>query len=171
MSNLDAAQEQADEYGSFTRSATITTRTGEKFTVGNPNLFDDDQLLAYQKLHHRMNKCDRWPDTEVPEQRVLSENPDGTKVETYSGAYTRRGEFIEPYQEKGKLVEPVYEVQVAQIVLGDKYAAFKAAKGSSRELVTKLAEMRQGTDKRADDDSKSVGSDSVLEVAPTPNSE
>lgn len=162
--SLQAAQEQADEYDGFARSGKITARkSGEVFTVPNPQFFDDDMLTAYQALHHRMNQCDRWPDTEVPEQHVETSQPDGTVVKSHIGAYTRRGEYIEPYQETGadgvsKLVDPPYEVQVAQIVLGDRYEAFKAGGGSSRELTMELAKLRDRGEEREAADPKSSGS-------------
>lgn len=167
-----AAQDQADEYDGFARPGKVTARdTGEVFTVRNPLLFSDDQLLAYQKLHHRMNKCDRWPDTEVPEQRMKSIDPNGTQVDTLIGAHTRRGDYIEPYEEGGVLVEPLYEVQVAQIVLGDDYERFRAGGGSSRELVHVLSELRANTDKRVSGDPKSVGGGGVVDAVPAPDSQ
>lgn len=156
---LQAAQDQADEYGGFARAGKITARgSGEVFDVRNPLFFDDDMLTAYQALHHRMNQCDRWPDTEVPEQHVETAQPDGTVVKSHMGAHTRRGDYIEPYQENGILVDPPYEVQVAKIILGDKYDAFKAGGGSSRELAMVLQKLRERGEEREAADPKSVGS-------------
>lgn len=165
------AQDQADEHVSFLRSGEITTETGAVFKVRNPMFFKASQLSEYNKLHHRMNHCDRWPDRQAPEQRMKSVQPDGTEVETFIGARTIEGDFIEPYEEGGVLVDPPYEVQVAQIVLGDKYAEFEAAEGSPRELVEKLAELRRGVSKRVDADPKSDGGVGVLAVVPAPDSE
>ncbi|GJJ22281.1 hypothetical protein [Mycolicibacterium mageritense] len=162
--SLKDAQEQADTYDGFARSATITARkSGEVFTIGNPLFFDDDQLAAYQALHHRMNQCDRWPDTEIPEQSIESTDPNGATVKTHNGAHVRRGDYIEPYQETDKdgvtrLVDPPYEVQVAKIVLGEEdYARFKAGGGSSRELTMKLQKLRERVEEREAADPKSVG--------------
>ncbi|MCV7255345.1 hypothetical protein H7J86_24585 [Mycobacterium hackensackense] len=169
------AQDQADANNSFARSATITTEENVTFTVRNPLFFNAKQLTAYHKLHHRMNQCDRWPDTEQPERRVFTQQPDGTKIESYTGAHVVRGDYIEPYQETGEdgithLVDPPYEIQVCQIVLGDKYQEFEDAGGSPGELVQLLKDLRSGLVKRADADDKSVGSASVLAAVPTPDS-
>lgn len=169
---LQAAQEQADNYGGFARSGKVTARdTGEVFTFRNPMCFSDDQLLAYQKLHHRMNQCDRWSDTEVPEQRMKSVEPGGQEVETLIGAHVRRGDYIEPYQEDGVMVEPLYEVQVAQIMLGDRYEKFRAGGGSSRELVEVLAELRREKDKRVSVDPKSDGDGGAVAAVPAADSQ
>ncbi|AMS02099.1 tail assembly chaperone [Mycobacterium phage Xeno] len=161
------AQEQADTYDSFARSATVTAPNGDTFTVRNPLFFNADQLSAYNRLHHRMNQCDRWPDVEKPEQRMKSRQPDGTEVETFVGAHTVRGEYIEPYQENGVLVEPPYEVQVCQIVMGDDvYTKFAAAGGSPREVVERVKELRSGLVKRADADSKVMQAFAFWRMAP-----
>lgn len=165
------AQEQADEHVSFLRSKDITTETGAVFKVRNPMFFKASQLSEYNKLHHRMNHCDRWPDEQAPEQRMKSVQPDGTEVETFIGARIVKGDYIEPYQEDGVLVDPPYEVQVAQIVLGDKYDEFEDAGGSPREVVELLAELRRGVTKRVDADPKSDGGSGVLAVVPTPDSQ
>lgn len=172
MSEDQHAQDQADEYNGFARSGTIKAGNGEEFTVRNPVFFNASQTVAYNKLHHRMNKCDRWPDTEQPEQRMKSVQPDGTEVETYTGARTIRGDFIEPYQEDGELVDPPYEVQAARIAMGDaEYDRFEAADGSPYQVVLLLRDLRAGVQKRADADDKSVGSDRVLAAVPTPDSQ
>lgn len=102
---------------------------------------------------------------------MKSVQPDGTEVETFIGARIVKGDYIEPYQEDGVLVDPPYEVQVAQIVLGDKYDEFEDAEGSPREVVELLAELRRGVTKRVDADPKSDGGSGVLAVVPTPDSQ
>ncbi|MCV7208415.1 hypothetical protein [Mycolicibacterium canariasense] len=169
------AQAQADANQSFARSGTITTENGSDFQVRNPLFFNAKQLRAYTELHHRMNQCDKWPDRNIPEQRRIIEQKDGTKIETYTGAFVQVGDYIEPYQETNaegitKLVEPPYEIQVAQIVLGDKYQEFEDAGGSPSELVQLLKDLRNGVAKRADADDKSVGSTGVLAAVPAPDS-
>lgn len=165
----DHAEAQANEHQSFARSATITTDDGQKFTVRNPLYLSASQLVAYNKLHHRINKCDRWPTIEQPEQTMKSRQPDGTETEMHTGARTIIGEYIEPYQEDGVMVDPPYEIQAAQIVLGDQYEKFDAAGGSPREVVELLAELRRGVTKRADADPKSDGSGGVLAAVPAPD--
>ncbi|MDV7228747.1 hypothetical protein R4531_22815, partial [Mycolicibacterium fortuitum] len=167
----DHAEAQANEHQSFARSATITTDDGQKFTVRNPLYLSASQLVAYNELHHRINKCDRWPDVDQPEQKMKTVQPDGTEVETYIGARTIRGDYIEPYQENGVMVNPPYEIQAAMIVMGDKYDAFEAAGGSPREVVELLAELRRGVQKRVDADPKSDGRGGVLAAVPAPDSQ
>lgn len=178
MSDLKAAQEQANEYDGFARSGTIVARkSGETFTIPNPMFFDDDQLAAYQALHHLMNQCDRWPDTEIPEQSIESVDPNGAKVKTHNGAHVRRGDYIEPYQQTDKdgvtrLIDPPYEVQVAKIVLGEEdYARFKAGGGSSRELTMVLAKLRERVEEREAADSKSAGGSAGSAVVAAADSE
>lgn len=172
MSEDQKAQDQADEYNGFARSKKVKAENGEEFTVRNPMFFKAPQTVAYNQLHHRINKCDKWPDAQAPEQRMRSVQPDGTEVETFIGARVIPGEYIEPYQEDGVLVEPPYEIQVARIALGDEqYEKFEEAGGSPREVVEVLAELRRGVQKRADADDKSVGSVSVLAAVPSPDSQ
>lgn len=170
MSNDEHAEAQAAEHRSFARSATITTEDGQTFTVRNPMYLSASQLVAYNELHHRINKCDRWPTTEQPEQTMKSRQEDGTETEMHTGARTIIGEYIEPYQENGVMVNPPYEIQAAKIVLGDQYDKFDAAGGSPREVMELLADLQRGVQKRADADPKSVGSDSVLAAVPAPDS-
>lgn len=165
------AQDQADANGSFARSAPITTENGSTFQVRNPLFFNAKQLREYTALHHRVNCCDRWPDRHVPEQRMISHEKDGLKVETFVGAHTVRGDYIEPYQttdSDGKVVvlDPPYEIQLSMIVLGDNYQAFEDAGGSPRELVDLLRDLQTVVAKRADADDKSVGSAGVLAAVP-----
>lgn len=165
------AQDQAEQHGSFARSAKVRADDGTEFTVRNPLYFHEDQLTAYHELHHRMNKCDRWPDIEKPEQRMETSQPDGTVVKTFIGAHVQRGDYIEPYQEDGMLVTPPYEVQVSKIALGEEeYGKFKAAGGSPREVVDLLAELRRGIANRVESDSKSDGGGRVLAAVPAPDS-
>ena len=168
----EAAQEQADEYRSFVRSAKVVAGNGQEFTVRNPMFFTASQSAAYNKLHHRMNKCDRWPDTEKPDQSMKSVQPDGTVVETHIGAHVVRGDFIEPYQEDGELVEPPYEVQAARIAMGDsEYEKYEAADGAPYQVVKLIRELRDGVQRRVDDDSKSDGGRGVLAAVPAPDSQ
>ena len=161
------AQDQADSNESFARSAPITTEDGSVFQVRNPLFFNATQLKAYTALHYRINHCDRWPDRHIPEQRMVSQEKDGTKVETSVGAHVQRGDYIEPYQETSEdgtvtLVDPPYEIQMSMIVLGDDYQKFEDAGGSPRELVDLLKQLREGIANRADADPKSLGRTPVL---------
>lgn len=158
------AQEQADEFGGFARSAKVVARkTGEEFTVPSVILLDDDQLVAYEELHHKLNQCDRYHDTEQPLQRFVTKNPDGTEVETEIGAHTIRGDFIQPYQKDGELVKPPYSIQLAIIFWGQEgYDRFKAGGGRSAEIPEKLRELNAAMQERLASDSKSAGSDSDL---------
>lgn len=158
------AQEQADEFGGFARSATVVAhKTGEEFTVPSVILLDDDQLIAYEKLHHQLNQCDRHPDVDQPKQRFVHKNPDGTEVETEIGAHTQRGDFIQPYQKDNELITPPYSIQLAIIFWGEEgYKRFKEGGGRSAEIPEKLRELNAEMAKRMAADSKSAGRDSDL---------
>jgi hypothetical protein len=120
-------------------------------------------VLFRSRLHHRLNQCDRYPDVEQPKQRFVHKNPDGTEVETESGAHTVRGDFIQPYQTDGELFEPPYSIQLAVIFWGeDGYTRFKDGGGRSAEIPEKLQELNRETQKRMAADSKSVGRDTDL---------
>lgn len=153
------AQEQADDIGGFARSATVVAhKTGEKFTVPSVLLLDDDQLVAYEALHHKLNQCDRYPDVETPRQRFVHKNPDGTEVETEVGAHTLRGDFIQPYQKDSELITPPYSIQLALIFWGeDGYKRFKEGGGRSAEIPEALSELNKRLQERMTDDSKSAG--------------
>jgi hypothetical protein len=153
---LEVAREQADEYASFAQSAKIKApKTGEEFTVPNLLLLDDEQQAAFEKLQHMVNKCDRYPDTVVPEREVESTDEDGTVTKTKIAAHTMPGDFIQPYQKDGELLDPPYTVQLAKILLGEEqYEKFKAGGGSSQQLNLLLRKMRQDTEERAKADPK-----------------
>lgn len=167
------AQEQADQFGGFARSATIVApKSKEKFVVPSVLLLDDDQLTAYEKLHFDLNQCDRYPDVEQPRQKFVHKNPDGTEVETEIGAHTQRGQFIQPYQKDGELITPPYSIQLAKIFWGeDGYAKFKAGGGRSAEIPQKLQELNEQVQERTASDSKSAGGAVDLEPVPAPDSQ
>lgn len=154
---LGHAREQADEAGGFLASGKATAhKTGEVFTVIHPKMFDDDQQAEFNRLQHLLNRCDRHPDYEVPEHRTIVTAPDGTVTETVLAGNRQRGDYIEPYQLDGDLVEPPYQVQITAIILGaDEYARFKAGGGRSVEVVDELLRMQRETVKRVSDDPKS----------------
>lgn len=158
------AQEQADEAGGLARSAKVVAhKTGEEFTVPTVLLLDDDQLIAYEQLHHGLNQCDRYPDTEQPRQRFVHKNPDGTEVETEIGAHVQRGDFIQPYQKDGELIVPPYSIQLAIIFWGEKgYQRFKNGGGRSAEIPEVLRELNAAMARRMASDSKSAGSSGDL---------
>lgn len=150
------AREQADEYGSFIRSGKVKAhKSGEVFTFPSLRLLDDDQQVEYNKLQHTLNQCDRWPDTEVPERTIKQTDADGTVTETTVKAHTVRGDFMTPYQKDGKLIEPPYNIAIAQLLLGDRYEEFKQSGGRSAELVEELMRMQSESLKRQSSDPKS----------------
>lgn len=153
------AQEQADEAGGFGRSAKVVAhKTGEEFIVPSVVLLDDDQLIAYEALHHGLNQCDREPDFESPEQQFVNKKPDGSVIETKTGGYTQRGGFVQPYQKDGKLVTPPYSIQLAVIFWGETdYKRFKEGGGRSAEIPEKLRQLNAEMQERTAADSKSVG--------------
>ena len=154
------AREQADEADSFIRSGKVTAhKTGKEYTFPSLDLLDDDQSVAYNKLMHTLNQCDRWPDTEVPARTVKQTDADGTVTETTVEAHTLRGDIMSPYQKDGELIEPPYNIAMAQILLGDDYDEFKTGGGKSAEVVEELFRIRADRVKRQTDDPKSSGSD------------
>lgn len=157
--NTAAAQEQADEADGFGRSATVVAhKSGEEFIVPSVVLLDDDQLIAYEKLHHELNQCDREPDFQSPEQQFVNKKPDGSVIETKTGGYTQRGGFIQPYQKDDVLIEPPYSIQLAIIFFGeDGYKRFKAGGGRAAEIPEKLRQLNTEMQERMAADSKSAG--------------
>lgn len=152
-------REQADEYSGFVRSGKVKAhKTGEEFVIPSLLLLDDDQQIAYEALQHKLNQCDRYPDTEVPERRITVAEGDGETTETVIAAHTVRGDFIQPYQKDGELLSPPYAVQMAQILFGEKeYKRFKAAGGRSNEIMLEMMRMRDESNERRLTDSKSGG--------------
>jgi hypothetical protein len=161
------AQEQADEHGGLGRSAKITAhKSGEEFIVRNVIMLDDDELVAYEKLHFLMNQCDRHPDFDSPAQRFVHKTPEGTVTETETGAHTQRGDFIQPYQKDGVLIEPPYSIQMAIIQWGTEgYARFKAGGGRSAEIPDKMRQLNTEMQRRVNSDSKSDGGS--VDLAPS----
>ena len=172
---LDDAREQADEHGGFLVSGKVKARkSGREYTIPNLLLLDDDQQAQYDALIHKLNQCDRYPDTDLPEQVVpqrtvkVTDPETGEVTETVVAehvvpARTVRGDFIEPYQKDGELITPPYNVQIAKILLGDDYEEFKAGGGRSSDVRVELLRMRRETEERARNDSKSVDSSSQVE--------
>lgn len=159
-----AAQEQVDDLGGDFRSITIVAeKSGEEFKLPSVLLLDDDQLVAYEKLHYDLNQCDRNPDTDLPAQRFVKKEPDGAVVETEVGAHVQRGGFIQPYQKDCQLITPPYSIQLAIIFWGeDGSARFKKGGGRSAEIPTLLQELNVRVQERAAADSKSAGSSGDL---------
>lgn len=155
------AQEQADEFGGLGRSTKIVAhRSGEEFIIRNVVMLDDDELIAYEKLHFLMNQCDRHPDVESPAQRFVHKKPDGTVVETETGGHVSRGDFIQPYQKDGQLIEPPYSIQMAIIQLGKSgYRRFKDGGGRSAEIPEQMRQLNVEMQRRLSADSKSVAGD------------
>lgn len=154
---LDDAREQADEHDGFLRSGKVKARkTGKVYTIPNLQLLDDDQQQAYDRYIHELQQCDRYPDVQVPERTIKTTDPEtGEVTETTIAGHTLRGDFIEPYQKDGKLIEPPYNVRLTQILLGDKYEEFKNGGGRSADVRQELLRMKRETEERVRNDSKS----------------
>lgn len=178
VDNLQEARDQADEHNSFVRSGRVKAhKTGEWFTIPSLLLLDDDQQAEYNKMIHRLNQCDHHPEVHIPEQQVPERvikvtEPDGTVNETTVAAHTIPartvpGDFIEPYQKDGALIEPPYNVQIAQILLGDDYERFKKGGGRSSDVRLELLRMKRESEERANADSKSVDSSAPVETVST----
>lgn len=149
---LAAFNEQADDFESFVRPLEIKTRDGGVFKVRVPGALDDDESEEYADLRWRFNQCDRVIE-EVPQMTLTLK--DGTTTTTE--AHTVQGGFIDPYQKDGKRMSPSYNVQMAKILLGDKYEEAKAAGVTANAIAFALQKRADEMRGRQDADPKSGG--------------
>lgn len=158
--SVTQAREQAAEYFGFTASVFIQVDSGKVFEIPNPGLMDDDQLERWEDLRFRLEKCDREPDTEVPEQRL----DNGAVIP----AHTIEGDVLTPYRINGELLKPPYNVQLAIVLFGEEgYKEYKAGGGASSQITLEWARMNKEYQERVADDPKSGGSVSPLEIVPS----
>lgn len=163
------ARDQADDHDSFARSGSVTAhKTGKKYQVPSMLLLDDDQQIAYEALQHRVNKCDRYPPAEMPERVVTVKEANGDETTTVIRATTPPlGSIITPYEIEGEPAFPEpYNIMLAKILLGDSYEDFKAGGGRANDVYQELLRMKDETEKRVQDDSKSADSSADGEGVP-----
>lgn len=162
------AKDQAAEYFGFASSTFIEVeKDGNRkvFEIPNPGLLDDDQQERYEELQFELEKCDREPDVEVPEQTVVIDG----KATTVA-AYTLPGDFKRPYRINGELLKPPYNVRLAVALFGEEgYAEYKAGGGIANQIGFEWAKMNKEYQERVESDPKSDGSTPALESVPTGN--
>jgi hypothetical protein len=153
--SFEEAREQAAEYLGFVVSERITLPNGEVFEIPNPSLLDDDQQARYDQLRVDTETWDRHPGT--PE--VLNE--DGT-VKTPAVP----GPLKVPERKDGVLVN--YNVLLAKAIWGDRYEAFKAARGRASDLELHWSRMNKAlADRRAADSKSAQGGSDLADSADT----
>lgn len=145
---FEQAREQAAEYLGFLDSEKIRTERGDVFEIPNPSLLDDDQQTRFDQLKLEVESWDRAPD-------ALNED----------GSVRTKGALLEPNRKDGKLVEN-YNIQLAKVIFGDRYAAFKAAGGRASDVSVVWWKMNKALADRAKKDPKSVGSTDDGEAVP-----
>lgn len=142
--SFEAAREQAAETLGFVASERIRTPSGELFEIPNPSLLDDDQQARYDKLQLDAEGWDRHPDR-------LDDN----------GNVVTRGALMEPARKGGKLVES-YNVQLAKVILGERYEAFTKAGGRGNDIAFLWWKMNKVlADRRAVDSKSDRGAEPV----------
>jgi hypothetical protein len=142
MSALDpfeGAREQAAEYLGFMASERIVTKDGV-FEIPYPSLLDDEQQTRYDQLQFDAEGWDRHDD----------------------------GSLKEPHRKDGVLVEN-YNIQLAKAIMGDRYAAFKAAGGRANDVSVIWWKMRKGVADRQAADSKSGAGTGAVDAVPDPD--
>lgn len=174
QNSIQDAKEQAAEYFGFAASVQIKVGN-EIFEIPNPGLLDDDQQDRWDELQFELEKCDKMPDVEHPEQKIPErtvKNEDGSETiipaQTIP-AWTEKGDFYKPYRKTDadgntKLLKPNYNTRLAMAIFGDRYEAFKKAGGSGSQISLEWAKMNQEFQKRVESDPKSEGSSPSLEV-------
>lgn len=181
--NSDApreAREQAKEYESAFAPTTLRLDDGSEIEVPpHPSLrmLDDDALAEYEKLELELESYDRHPDVDIPEQKVYDP---ATKLVTMTlPPRVQPGQLKVPYRKTDPetkavdILDPPYQVRVAQIALGEDYPLLRAGKvdgkrGSAAAVWriwnvqgVKLAERQAADSKSA---GSAVGSAPVLEA-------
>jgi hypothetical protein len=147
-SSFEDAREQSAEYLGFLVSERIITSKGEVFEIPNQSLLDDEQQQRYDELELELESWDRHPD-------VLDDD----------GKIKVRGELKVPYRKDGKLVEH-YNIQLAKVIFGDRYEAFKAAGGRAADVWVTWIKMNKVVAERRAADSKSREGDSAVAALP-----
>lgn len=155
--SVKEAKEQAAEYFGFTASKFIQVEGGKVFEIPNPGLLNDDQQERWENLQFELEKCDRDPSIDIPEQKL----EDGTVFP----ARTIPGEVLSPYRLNGELIKPTYSVRLAKVLWGDEgYAEYKAGGGISNQISLEWSRMAREFQARVEQDPKSNDGPPTLEV-------
>lgn len=178
------AAEQATEYDSGTNPfAFAELKLDDGTTIKVPpdpriKLLDDDALVALNKLDFELESYDRHPDVFIPEQTIKDSAGNELKLasETRTGNLKTPERKTDPETKVTTLLEPPYQVQVAQIALGDDYARLRAGtidgrRGSCADVWRIWNERGREIVERQRADSFRDGSSGVLEAVPETDSE
>ena len=170
------AAEQAKAYDSVFAPRELHLDDGTVIEVPpHPNLrmLDDDALAEWDQLWFELESYDHH-EVELPERTV--KDADGTEM--VLPAETRQGGLKVPYRRTdpdtgtAALLNPPYEVRVAQIALGSDYATLRAGtvngkRGSARHVWALWnAQGFDLTERQASDPKSDDGADGVEAVAP-----
>lgn len=171
------AAEQAKAYDSVFAPRELTLDDGTVIEIPpHPNLrmLDDDALAAWDQLWFDLEDYDHHEIT-LPERVV--KDADGTEMvlppETRQGALKVPYRKTDPDTGKSALMDPPYEVRVAQIALGDNYAVLRAgtvngARGAARHVwAVWNAQGLDLTERQAADPKSAHRADGVEAVAET----
>jgi hypothetical protein len=179
------AREQAEEYNSTFASTELNLDDGTVIVVPpHPNLrmFDDDGLAALERLNLKLEGYDRHPDNPIPERKVYDKSgnlvstlpaevqPGPLKTNPHRKTDPTTGEVLE-------VLDPPYEVQVAQFALGEEdYARLRAGevngrRGSAADVWRIWNEQGAKLVERRKTDHKSDGSAGGVAPVATPDSE
>lgn len=177
------AADQAAEYDGTFASTELKLDDGTVIIVPpHPNLrmFDDDGLAKLERLNLLLEDYDRHPEVYIPEQRVKDRagNDITLPAETRPGPVKNNPHRkTDPDTEVVTVLDPPYEVQVAQFALGEEdYARLRAGKvngrrGSAADVWRVWNEQGAKIAKRRKTDSKSDGSARGVAPVATPDSE
>lgn len=180
--NSDApreAREQAAEYESPFAGGKIVLDSGDVIDVPphpSVRMLDDDAQIEYDKLELELESYDRHPDIAVPEQKIYDKH--GNHVSTIPAEpEPRPGPLKVPYRKGGELMDPPYNVRVAQIALGPaqyeklRNGLIDGRRGSARDVWKLWNEQGQkAVDRQNKDRFRDEGAGGVEKVS-TPDSE
>ncbi|MEE3066566.1 MAG: hypothetical protein VYA67_21935 [Actinomycetota bacterium] len=179
--NARHAREQAKEYKSQFAPIDLKLDSGDVIEVPPEprfRLLDDDALMELDRLHLDLESYDRHDDYVIPEQTI--KNAAGNEIKLPEER--RQGALKEPYRKtdpttnEAVLMDPPYQVRVAQIALGEDYAKLRAGlvngkRGSAADVWRIWNEASREIAERERNDSKSSGGAGVLEGVPASDSE
>lgn len=155
LSSAKAAREQSAAKLGFMSSMSIDLGGGTIVEIPNPSIMSPEQQSRYDALEFECEKLDRWPDPK---------DADGNPKLDANGQ-PLLGARKMPHRVNGELVEN-YETRLARALLGDQYEKFIAAGGYPSQIGLHWGEMRKALEEREKSDSKSVGSDPVVDSVP-----
>jgi hypothetical protein len=177
-----SALEQARIYDSVLAPITLSFDDGTTMDIPpNPYLrvLDDDQLIAWDKLHfERDHTYDRGPDEIVAvEEREITDKRGNVLTTIPAAAETRPGPLLFPYRRAGELITPSWEILEVIAAIGQKQYDLARSKTIDGERVAvkhfrkawyRVEELLR---ERQTADPKSNGGAVDLEAVPPPDSQ